>query len=202
LAERSARHYPSVEFPDLALNQAAAWAIRRVGGHLRVDPARAVNDPPWDDFETDGLIDEARRWQRVGGSEVIDAHEFLGKLVGGLLGVRLDGLGGRLEIQPSLPPRWRQVTARRLRAHRTLFDLEVRPRAEWLTVKLAVRFGPPVAVMISSPVEAVSWVSVDEVPMVGPRALFTAADEHEAVLYYGMAGNRRDSETGGDDPRR
>lgn len=185
MAERATRHFPSVDSPIEALDQAAAWAIRRAGGHLRVDPARAVNPKPWDDGDAEELLEDARRWQRVRGNDVLDATEFLGRLVGGLLGIRLDGIGGRLEVFPALPEGWRQCSARRLRAHRTLFDLDIRPRAEWLTVKLAVRFGPPVATVVGSRIARVSRVSVDEVPMVGPRAIFTANEEHEVVLYYG-----------------
>lgn len=186
MAERSSRHYPSVESPDLALNQAAAWAIRRVGGHLRVDPARAVIETPWDDEETAALIEDARCWRRVRGNDVIDATEFLGRLVGGLVGARLDGIGGRLEISPALPPDWKQLTVRRLRARRTLVDLDVRSRAEWLTIKAAVRFGPPIAMVVASPIRSVSRVSVDEIPMIGPRAIFTAGAEHEVTLYFGV----------------
>jgi hypothetical protein len=186
LAERAGRHHPSVESPEPAINQAAAWAIRRVGGHLRLDPARAIAAAPWDDDDTDALVDDAKRWVRVGGDGVIDAHEFLGRLLGGLLGARVDGLGGRLELQPSLPAGWKRLVLRRVRANRTLLDLEIKARAEWLTIKLAVMFGPPMPMVISSPVHSVSRVSVDEIPMVGPRALFTAAGEHEVTLFYGV----------------
>jgi hypothetical protein len=48
-----------------------------------------------------------------------------------------------------------------------------------------VRFGPPLAVAISSPVESVARVTVDDIPLVGPRAIFTAEAEHEVVLLYG-----------------
>jgi hypothetical protein len=185
LAERSARLLPSIDSPVQALDQAVAWAIRRIGGHLPVDPAEAVTSAPWDDRDAQALVEDARRWQRVRGNDVLDATEFLSRLVGGLLGIRLDGLGGRLEIFPALPPDWKHFSARRLRAHRTLFDLDLRPRAEWLTIKLAIRFGPPVPVVLGSRIHSVSRTTVDEVPLVGPRAIFTASAEHEVGLYYG-----------------
>lgn len=185
MAERATRHLPSVDSPVQALDQATAWAIRRTGGHLRVDPARAINPKPWDEAGTEELLEDARRWERVRGNDVLDATDFLSRVVGGLLGIRLDGIGGRLEVFPALPEGWRQFSARRLRAHRTLFDVDIRARAEWLTVKLAVRFGPPVPTIVGSKIANVSRVSVDEVPMVGPRAILTASEEHEVVLYYG-----------------
>lgn len=168
------------------MNQAAAWAIRRVGGHLRVDPARAVRSAPWDEEEAEALIDDARRWSRVGGDGVIEADEFLARLVGGVLGAHLDGIGGRMELWPALPGGWKHLVVRRLRANRTLLDLEVKARAEWLTVKLAVRFGPPVPMLVGSLDQTVARLTVDEISMVGPRAIFTAEGEHEVTLYYGV----------------
>ena len=153
---------------------------------MRVDPARAVVDEPWDEDEVAALLDDARQWQRVRGDKVLRADEFLRRVVGGLLGARLDGLGGRLELHPGLPDGWRNLTIRRLRAHRTLFDVEIRPRAEWLTVKLAVMFGPPIPMLVASAVAAVSRVTVDEIQMEGPRAIFTASGEHEVGLYFGV----------------
>ena len=186
LAERAGRHYPSIESPDLALNQATAWAIRRVGGHLRANPARAVRDSIWDDDDLAGLLGDAREWTRIRSDQVLVAEEFLDRLVGGLLGIRLDGLGGRLEISPSLPQEWRHFRIRRLRAHRTLLDLDIKSRAEWLTIKVALMFGPPMPVAVSSFSATVSRVAVDEIPMEGPRAVFTIGGEHEVTLYYGV----------------
>ena len=180
------RHYPAVESPEVALNQAVAWALGRVGGHLRVDPAPAVGQPGWDRDDTEALLDDARRWHRVRSQDLIDPDEFLGRVVGGLFGARLDGIGGRLELAPSIPDGWRTMAARRLRAHRTLLDVELKPRAEWVTVRLAVMFGPPIAVAVGLP-EAirVTRVTADEIPLEGSRAIFTAADEHEVVLFLG-----------------
>jgi len=186
LADRSPRHFPSVETPDQALNQAAAWAIRRVGGHLRADPARAVRSALWGDDDLEELLEDARNWRRVRSDGVLDPEAFLGGIVGGLLGVRLDGLGGRLEISPSLPAGWRHVAVRRLRANRSLLDLDFRPRAEWLTIKLALVFGPPIPAVVSSLHATVARVTVDEVALEGPRAIFTIGGEHEVALYYGM----------------
>jgi hypothetical protein len=153
---------------------------------LRANPARAVRDAIWADDDTAALLEDARLWHRVRADNVIDAEEFLGRLVGGLLGIHLDGLGGRLEMSPTLPAGWRQFQVHRLRAHRTLLDLEIKPRAEWLTIKVALMFGPPLPAVVSSATMAVSRVTVDEIPLEGSRAAFTIGGEHEVALFYGV----------------
>jgi len=187
LADRaSGRHYPAVASPDSALDQATAWAIGRVGGQLRVDPA-AEAPGGWEGEDVAGVLEDARTWARVRGNDVIEPHDFLRRVVGLLLGARLDGVGGRLELRPSLPDGWKSLGVRRLRAHRTLLDLEIKRRAEWITVRIAVMFGPPVAVAVGwAGDQPVSRVLVDEVALEGTRAIFTAAGEHEVTLYLGL----------------
>jgi hypothetical protein len=76
------------------------------------------------------------------------------------------------------------MALRRLRAGRTVLDVEVRPRAEWVTIRLAVTFGPPLATLVRLPREfPVGRVTVDEVPLPSDRAVFTAREEHEVVLF-------------------
>jgi hypothetical protein len=74
-----------------------------------------------------------------------------------------------------------------MRAHRTLVDLEIRPRAEWVTVRVAVAFGPAVPVLVSLPAESggLVRVTVDEVLLEANRAIFTLQGEHEVVLFRG-----------------
>ena len=65
-------------------------------------------------------------------------------------------------------------------------DLDIRAKAEWVTVRLAVMFGPPIAVALGLPEHfGVARVAVDEVPLPAARAVFTAAGEHEVTLYLG-----------------
>lgn len=116
---------------------------------------------------------------------MLDPERLLDRVVGGLFGVRADGAGGRLEIAPFLPDGWRAFGLRRLRSHRTVLDLEVRPRAEWVTVRLAVTFGPALPAQVSLRDYPVGGVTVDETPLEGVRAVFTAHDEHEVVFYAG-----------------
>jgi hypothetical protein len=150
-----------------------------------VDPARPAA-PDFDPEDYAELLDDARRWQRIRAPGLLDPHHLLERVVGGLFGARIDGAGGRLELRPYLPDGWRLVTLRRLRAHRTVLDLELRPRAEWVTVRVAVTFGPPLATEISLAGDlAVVRVAVDEIPLEGSRALFTAQAEHEVVLFTG-----------------
>lgn len=153
-----------------------------------MDPAAqdplAFDDPA-------GLIDDARRWYRVRDDGILDPPEFLGRTLRIFLGAELDAGGGRLELMPAIPPAWKSLAVRRLRAHRTLVDVDVRRRAEWVTVRLAVMFGPPIAVRMSlGEDEAVSRITVDEIPLQGDAAIFTASGEHEVTMYLGRPGSQ------------
>ena len=122
----------------------------------------------------------------MGGPDVLDADTLLREIVAGLFGARADAEGGRFELLPWLPEGWRTMALRRLRCHRTLVDIEVRPRAEWATVRLAVAFGPPIALALGvRNTEPVARVTVDEVPLEGERAIFTLSGEHEAMFFFG-----------------
>lgn len=158
-----------------------AWAIGRLGGHLRVDPGPA--EAGFD--EREDLLDDARRWHRVRDDAILEPAAFVGRVMASFLGAAVDSGGGRLELAPAPLPGWRSLAVRRLRVHRTLVDVEVRPRAEWVTVRLAVMFGPPIAVRLALPEQVVSRIAVDEVPLQGDAAIFTAAGEHEVTFYLG-----------------
>lgn len=144
-----------------------------------------------DDLESgvDGLIDDVRAWHRVRKPGMLEPVALLGRVTGILLGARQDGAGGRLELCPDLPAGWKSLKVKRLRSHRTLLDLEVRPRAEWVTVRLAVRFGPAIPVRVSLPdTLLVSRVTVDEVPLESHQAILTLQGEHEILFYLGAPG--------------
>lgn len=162
-----------------------AWALGRLGGQLRVGPA-GTRIKDWDEAEIADLLADARLWRRVRSDRALDPAGFLERVVGGLFGAQYDGVGGRLDLVPWVPDGWRTLVARRLRVHRTLIDVDIRVRAEWVTVRLAVMFGPPVAVALGLPDHVgVVRVAVDEVPLPAERAIFTAAGEHEVTLYLG-----------------
>jgi hypothetical protein len=159
--------------------------VARLGGHLRVEPDGG-RLPDWDEDEQAALIDDARRWDRVRADGILDPAELSSRVVGGLWGARIDGGGGRLELAPSMPPEWRSMAIRRLRAYRTLLDLEFRDRAEWATLRIAVKFGPPIPLLVRLPEPAnVVRVAVDEIPLDARQAIFTAQYEHEVTLYRG-----------------
>ena len=111
---------------------------------------------------------------------------MLRAVVSGLFGARADGEGGRFELAPWVPGDWRKLALRRLRLHRTLVDVELRPRAEWATVRLEVGFGPPIPLALTlRNVGPIVRVAVDEVELAGPRAIFTLQGQHEVMFFFG-----------------
>ena len=150
---------------------------------MRADPGSALSG--WDASDFALLIEEARTVRRVGSHSLADAEGFLREVVAGLFGVRADAEGGRFIMAPWLPDGWRSMTLRRLRLHRSLVDVEVRPRAEWASVRLKLTFGPPIPLALSvRNAGPVGRVTVDEIPLQGNRAVFTLAGEHEAMFFF------------------
>jgi len=163
-----------------------SWAVERAPGAVRADPGGRWLG--WSEDDLDALLEDAHRWLRVGRHAMDDAETVLGEVVGGLWGARADGEGGRFEISPWIVAGWKTMALRRLRLHRTLIDVEVRPRAEWITCRLEVTFGPPVALSLTlRNAPAIAGVTVDEVALQGSRAIFTVSGEHEAVFYLGVS---------------
>jgi hypothetical protein len=138
----------------------------------------------WDDDALDELLEEVRAWHRVRANSMLDPHQLLRQVVHGLWGARLDGVGGRLVLTPWIPAGWRKMGLHRLRAHRTLLDLELRPRAEWVTLRIHRVFGPPVALEASlGDSEAITGITIDDTPVGGRRVIFSATGEHEIVFF-------------------
>jgi hypothetical protein len=132
------------------------------------------------------LIEEARGFRRVGAPALPDPSAFLREVMGGLFGARADQAGGRFELSPWIPEGWQSLALRRVRFHRTLVDIELRPRAQWTTVRLAVSFGPPIPVSLTlRNNRPVARVTVDEVALARDRAIFTLSGEHEILFFYG-----------------
>jgi len=122
----------------------------------------------------------------VGPGALGDPREFLRQVVAGLFGARADAAGGRFELAPWIPEGWRAMALRRLRCHRTLLSVDVRPRAEWVTVRLEVSFGPAIPLVLSvRNVGPVYGTTVDEVALLGGRAIFTLQGQHEVVFFLG-----------------
>jgi len=77
------------------------------------------------------------------------------------------------------------MALRRLRCHRTLLDVEVRPRAAWTTVRLELDFGPPIPLALRlRNAGVIARITVDEVALEGERAVFTLQGQHEAVFFF------------------
>ncbi len=177
---------PLLDTPDGALNRAFARAVERSGASVRAESGAEWRD--WDASDLAHLLEEAERFRRVGPDALPDPAAFLREVVGGLFGVRAEGEGGRFEMVPWRAEGWRSMAIRRLRCHRTLLDIEVRPRAEWVTVRVEVSFGPPIAVALGlRNVGELARITVDEIPLEGAqqvgRAVFTASGQHEVVFF-------------------
>jgi len=134
-------------------------------------------------------MEEAKGFRRVGAHALPDPAAFLREVVGGLFGARAEQAGGRFGLSPWVPEGWQSMALRRVRFHRTLVDVELRPRAEWTTVRLAVSFGPPIPLALTlRNTLPVARVTVDEVALARDLAIFTLSAEHEIVFFYGAAG--------------
>lgn len=172
---------PLLDTPEPALNQAFAWAVRRDPSGVRADPG---TEQVWSDVELEDLLDSARSFRRVGPSTGLDPQLFLQQVVAGLFGVRADAAGGRFEIHPWRVDSWRAMALRRLRCHRTILDVEMRARSEWVTVRFEVGFGPaiPLSVQVRN-TGPISQLTIDEVPVEGERAVFTLQEQHEVTFF-------------------
>ena len=149
---------------------------------MRADPGGL---PEWDESDFAELLERARSFRRVGAPALPEPDSLLRDVVAGLFGVRSDSEGGRFELAPWLPAGWRSMALRRLRFHRTLLSVEVRPRSEWATVRLEVNFGPPIALALRlRNVGTISRLTVDEIALEGQRAIFTLQGQHEVVFFF------------------
>ncbi len=156
--------------------------MRRDPAGVRADPGEPLD---WDHAEFHALLDRAHSFRRVGPPALAHPEELLREVVSGLFGARADAGGGRFELAPWLPEGWRTLALRRLRCHRTLVDLELRPRSEWVTVRLELGFGPAIAVAVRlRNVGVIERITVDEVALAGERAIFTLQGQHELVFFF------------------
>jgi hypothetical protein len=147
-----------------------------------------VDPEAWDGSDFGHLIEEARGFQRVGAGALPDPAGFLREVVAGLFGVGAAGAGGRYPLAPWVPEGWKSLALRRVRCHRTLVELDVRPRADWCTVRITSSFGPAIPVAISlRNTPPVARLTVDEVELARTPAVFTLTSEHEVVFFYGDA---------------
>jgi hypothetical protein len=88
------------------------------------------------------------------------------------------------------------MALRRLRCHRTILDLEVRARAEWVTVRFDVSFGPAIPFSVGlGRGGAIARLTVDETPVEGAVAIFTVAARHEVMFFLGAPGGEADPDS-------
>jgi hypothetical protein len=157
--------------------------VQRDPAGVRADPGPGL--PEWDEADFEELLERARNFRRVGAKALLEPESLLREVVAGLFGLRSDGEGGRFELMPWLPAGWRSLALRRLRCHRTVLSVEVKPRSEWATVRLELNFGPPIALALGlRNVGAIERITVDEIALEGQRAIFTLQGQHEAVFFF------------------
>ncbi len=133
-------------------------------------------------------MEAARAFRRVGPGAAPPPAAVFDQVVAGLFGIRADGAGGRFEIAPWIPEGWRSMVLRRLRCHRTLLDFEVKARAEWLTLRFDLVFGPPIPLSVTvRNAGPVGRIAVDEIPLGGERAVFTLQELHEVIFFLGAS---------------
>lgn len=150
---------------------------------MRADPGPGL--PEWDEADFEELLERAQRFRRVGPEALPEPGALLREVVAGLFGLHSDSAGGRVELAPWLPTGWRSMALRRVRCQRTLLSADLRPRSEWATVKLGLNFGPPIALALRlRHVGAIERVTVDEIALEGPRAIFTLQGQHEVVFFF------------------
>lgn len=90
-----------------------------------------------------------------------------------------------LEIAPALPSGTPGLEASRLRIGRTLLDLALRVRRDQAVVRIARRFGPPLAVRVRLRGAVIVSLLVDEVPVGGDVASLVVEATHEVTFYLG-----------------
>ncbi|HEV8149797.1 MAG TPA: hypothetical protein VGP61_06390, partial [Gemmatimonadales bacterium] len=150
---------------------------------VRADPGPGL--PEWELADFEELLDQARSFRRVGAGALPEPALLLREIVAGLFGAHADAGGGRFALSPWVVPGWGSMALRRLRCHRTLLDVELRPRSGWATVRLELKFGPAIALELSlRHSAAVARITVDEVPLEGQRAIFTLQGQHEVVFFF------------------
>ena len=157
--------------------------MRRDPAGVRADPGPGF--PEWDAAEFAELLERAKDFRRIGPATLREPDWLLREVVAGLFGARADGEGGRFELAPWLPEGWRSMVLRRLRCHRTLLGIDVRPRAEWATVRLELNFGPAIALALRlRNAGTIARITVDEIALEGERAIFTLQGQHEVVFFF------------------
>ena len=156
--------------------------MRRHPAGVRADPVEPLD---WDYGEYNALVEQGQSFRRVGPPALPHPEQLLREVVAGLFGARADAGGGRFELSPWLPEGWRAMALRRLRCHRSLVDVELRPRTEWVTLRVELGFGPAIALAVRlRNVGPVERITVDEVALEGQRAIFTLQGQHELVFFF------------------
>jgi hypothetical protein len=172
---------PRLETPDETIARAFAWAWTRAGALATGGPTDAVGSG----WTVDTLRSAATRFLADPASpDPAAALAVLGGALGGLWGVIRHASNDELHLRPLLPPDWPGMALRRLRAGRTLLDLELRRRRGDLVVRVHRRFGPRLVVTLDPRGGSFPSAVVDDVELYGGRARFEAADRH-VILFRG-----------------
>jgi hypothetical protein len=175
------RSAPRLETPDETIARAFAWAWIRAGALATGRPTGAAA-PGW---TVDTLRSAATRFLADPASpDPAAALAVVGGALGGLWGVIRHASNDELHLRPLLPAAWPGMALRRLRAGRTLLDLELRRRRGDLVARVHRLFGPRLVVTLEPRGCSFQSAVVDDVELYGGRARFEAADRH-VILFRG-----------------
>lgn len=105
-------------------------------------------------------------------------------VIEGLWGIRPDAIRGELQLLPSLPAGWTEMTLRRLRVGATTLDLRLRRRPERTVLMVRRSAGPPLQLKIGLRERTGHGpVTLDEVELGRSEISFTTEESHEVAFY-------------------
>lgn len=102
--------------------------------------------------------------------------------IGERWGLRPEGLEGALDVAPSLPTGWPEMTLERIRVGASTLDLKVRRRPAGLAIKCRTTHGPAVVVHLRPRLEfEPTAVLVQDEQVPGPAVTLVVGEEVEAL---------------------
>ncbi len=110
-----------------------------------------------------------------------DAGDTVRMVLGGVLGLDAAAVPDRLVLAPVLPEHWDRMEVRYLRVGRTVLDIGLSRRWGRVALRVAVRFGPALAMTVRPGKTPPMWILLDDHEVTGMQVGFRAAGEHHLV---------------------